>query len=221
MSSLFLPFARREQFLSAEELAGLRSYVLSSAEQFKPATVRRDGRERIDPEHRIAATLEDLGDLHTAIRARFAAALPDLMLDTGLTGTPPTSIELQIAAHGDGAFYGRHIDNAVGQSRAAVPTTPDRILSAVFYFYFEPKAFSGGALRLFGLGAERGEGGNSNFLDIEPAQNSLVAFHSWVSHEVRPVRCPSRQFRDYRFAVNCWYRRPRTANAAGEPGASP
>ena len=220
MSGLFLPIAQREQFLPADELEGLRSYVLASAARFKPATVRRDGRERIDEEHRIAATLEDFGELESTIRARFAEALPDLMEETGLTGAPPTNLELQIAAHGDGAFYGAHVDNAVGQSRAADPSKPDRTLSAVYYFHFEPKAFSGGQLRLFSLGGEPGAAGDLNFVDIEPIQNRLVVFHSWVQHEVLPVTCPSGEFRAYRFAINCWYRRFRGGTGDDAPGAS-
>ncbi len=219
MSALFLPVALREQFLAGEELETLRSHVLANEARFKSATVRRDGRERIDEEHRIAATLEDFGSLKPWIRARFASALPDLVTEIGVAGTPPANIELQIAAHGDGAFYGRHIDNSVGHSRAALPDEPDRILSAVYYFHFEPKAFSGGELRLYGLGrVEKGDA-EPGFMDIEPVQNSFVAFHSWVPHEVRRVSCPSGRFRDFRFAINCWYRRVKGASAGGERGA--
>lgn len=194
--------------------------MLANAERFKSATVRRDGRERIDKEHRIAATYEEFGSLKPWIRARFAEALPDLMKEVGVAGTPPASIELQIAAHGDGAFYGRHIDNSVGHSRAALADEPDRILSAVYYFHFEPKAFSGGELRLYGLGGAEDGPAEPGFIDIEPVQNSFVAFHSWVPHEVRPVSCPSGRFRDFRFAINCWYRRVRHASAAGAQGAA-
>jgi Rps23 Pro-64 3,4-dihydroxylase Tpa1-like proline 4-hydroxylase len=217
MTGLFLRIARREEFLPVEDLANLRSYVLANEDRFKSATVRRDGVERVDAEHRIAATLEDFGALKSIIRARFAAALPGLMAETGLGGSPPANLELQIAAHGDGAFYGRHIDNPVGRSRAAAPGQPDRILSAVYYFHCEPKAFSGGELRLFGLGGQPGDGNDPKFIDIEPVQNRLIVFHSWVPHEVRPVSCPSGRFRDYRFAINCWYRRERSASAGGAP----
>jgi Rps23 Pro-64 3,4-dihydroxylase Tpa1-like proline 4-hydroxylase len=56
---------------------------------------------------------------------------------------------------------------------------------------------------LFRLGTELG------FVDIEPVQNSLVAFHSWMRHEVRPVGIAGDRFRDNRFAINCWYQRRR------------
>ena len=79
--------------------------------------------------------------------------------------------------------------------------TQDRLLSAVYYFHREPKGFSGGQLRLHRFGSN-GEPGD--YVDIEPERNSLVVFPSWTTHEVRTVHCPTGQFADYRFAVNCW-----------------
>ena len=92
----------------------------------------------------------------------------------------------------------------------------DRIISAVYYFHCMPKGFSGGDLRLYRLGADPlGEGKEpGNHVDIEPVRNSMVAFPSWIMHEVRPVSCPSGDFRDYRFAVNCWDCRPLHDRAA-------
>jgi Rps23 Pro-64 3,4-dihydroxylase Tpa1-like proline 4-hydroxylase len=123
------------------------------------------------------------------------------MAKTGFRGAAPSILELELAAHGDGAFYHAHTDIAVGETRKKRSDKSDRVLSAVYYFYAEPKAFSGGELRLFQLGE------NPAFVELQPLQNSLVVFHSWVPHEVRPVSCPSGEFRDYRFAINCWYRR--------------
>lgn len=33
---------------------------------------------------------------------------------------------------------------------------------------------------------------------------ALTIFSSWLPHAVLPVTVPSRQFRDARFAINCW-----------------
>jgi Rps23 Pro-64 3,4-dihydroxylase Tpa1-like proline 4-hydroxylase len=54
-------------------------------------------------------------------------------------------------------------------------------------------------------------------IDLEPVRNSLVAFPSWVPHEVRPIAVPGGDFEGYRFALNCWYCRalaPVSADAA-------
>jgi Rps23 Pro-64 3,4-dihydroxylase Tpa1-like proline 4-hydroxylase len=45
------------------------------------------------------------------------------------------------------------------------------------------------------------------FVDIEPANDTLVFFPSWYPHEVLPVSCPSGRFEDSRFAINCWVHR--------------
>jgi Rps23 Pro-64 3,4-dihydroxylase Tpa1-like proline 4-hydroxylase len=66
-------------------------------------------------------------------------------------------------------------------------------------------AFSGGELRIHRLGAKPGDFGH----DIEPRQGRLVVFPSWWPHEVLKVRCPSGNFADSRFSVNCWIHRQR------------
>jgi SM-20-related protein len=76
------------------------------------------------------------------------------------------------------------------------------VLSGVYYFHAEPKAFTGGALRLYAIGGQ-----GERYVDIEPTHNSLLMFPSWAPHEVMPVRCPSRRFVDSRFAINCWVHR--------------
>ena len=50
-------------------------------------------------------------------------------------------LELELVAHGDGAFFGRHIDIFTG---ADANIGQQRILSAVYYFHTQPKGFSGG-----------------------------------------------------------------------------
>jgi Rps23 Pro-64 3,4-dihydroxylase Tpa1-like proline 4-hydroxylase len=81
-------------------------------------------------------------------------------------------------------------------------------LSGVYYFHARTNAFTGGALRLYPFAI----GSTNRFIDVEPVHNSFAAFPSCVMHEVMPVRCPSRQFRDARFSINCWVhvaRKPR------------
>jgi Rps23 Pro-64 3,4-dihydroxylase Tpa1-like proline 4-hydroxylase len=44
---------------------------------------------------------------------------------------------------------------------------------------------------------------------LEPRNNRLIAFPSFVPHEVRRVACPSGEFADSRFAINVWLSRAR------------
>jgi len=76
------------------------------------------------------------------------------MTSAGSCGPAPVSLELKLTAHGDGAYFRPHIDMSIGPDRQPLGATPgeDRLLSAVYYFYAEPKAFSGGQLRLYAFG---------------------------------------------------------------------
>jgi hypothetical protein len=203
MDELLLPYVQIRDFLPQPELEELLDYVLSHAHKFKPATVGNGDRSFLNTNVRVALTWGNLGPLNLSLQARFRDALPVIMERTGIPAPPPDRLEVGLAAHGDGAFYGAHIDLVIGDDASNPSSESERVVSAVFYFHAEPKRFSGGELRLFRLGTDGG------FVDIEPRQNSLIAFHSWMRHEVRPVAVPSREFRDYRFAVNCWYGRRR------------
>ena len=203
MDELLLPYVQIRDFLPQPELEELLDYVLSHPHRFRPATVGNGDLSILDTNVRVALTWGNLGPLEGPLEARFRDSLPSIMERTGISGPTPDQLEVGLAAHGDGAFYRSHIDLVIGDNSSNRTSESRRVVSAVFYFHAEPKRFSGGELRLFRLGSESG------FVDIEPLQNSLIAFHSWMRHEVRPVAVPSGEFRDYRFAINCWYGRRR------------
>ena len=76
-------------------------------------------------------------------------------------------------------------------------------MTMVYYFYRKPKAFTGGQLRLYGLGAHA----TNCISEIEPRFDRAVFFPSWFPHEVLPVHCNSGAFSDGRFAISCWVRK--------------
>ena len=206
------PHVQRFDFLTESEHQLLFDWVLSNRDRFSPAGVTKGviGSEiRLDPAQRIALTTRKLGPIADMLTERLLDALPQAMAGTGTGGPSPTSLELELAAHGHGAFYLPHLDIPVGAQRTPVSGTPgeDRVLSAVYYFHGRPKGFSGGQLRLYRFGADSDatRADPANYVDVKPVRNSLTAFPSWVRHEVRPVSCPSGEFREYRFALNCWY----------------
>lgn len=213
MHSPLLPYAQIPDFLAKDGLDSLLRWVLDNESIFTPATVFDPG-VVVDPAMRTSLTCYDFEPMETQLRQRFAKSLPTLMARIGAVGPQPSKIELQLAAYGDGAFYRPHTDIPIGDVRKERKPEKDRVISAVLYFHAEPKAFSGGELRLFRLGAEPANDSSDSFVELEPLHNSLVIFHSWMTHEVRPVRCPSRKFADSRFSVNCWFRR----NLAISPG---
>jgi Rps23 Pro-64 3,4-dihydroxylase Tpa1-like proline 4-hydroxylase len=201
---LMPPYVLLRDVFDEATVSGLLDYALSNEGHFTHTKVAHDG---VNPSIRTSLGLHDLGPYGELLKTKVQTLLPALIADLHLTPVEDPKIELELVAHGDGAFYKRHIDTRTGHD-------PDRkrirALSVVYYFHAQPKSFTGGALRLFGIGA----GEHSGFVDIEPARNSLLAFPSWAPHEVTVIDCPSKQFIHSRFAVNCWFwRRKQDASA--------
>lgn len=195
---LLPPHHQYEDFLDAETSRRLLEWVLSNAMRFEPSTV---GSDELDPRVRVSAKTASLGPWRRVFEDRIRSIAPDIFRRTGTASFPIKSIELEIAAHGDGAHFAKHRDVPIGGARSRDGSRgEDRVVSAVYYFHREPRRFSGGELRLYAFG----EADDRAHLDIAPLRNSLVVFPSWVVHEVRPVSCPGHSFAESRFAVNCW-----------------
>ncbi|WP_394729453.1 2OG-Fe(II) oxygenase [Altererythrobacter sp. GH1-8] len=142
------------------------------------------------------------GDL-SPIEADFSGRVDDVfehILDQlGIPPFEPSHYEIELVAHGDGAYYKHHIDTFTRHQRLSAQS--DRVVSCVYYFHTLPRTFEGGDLALFGIGATQ------PYCVIEPANNRMVAFPSFVMHEVKPVRCAKREFSNARFSLNCWIHR--------------
>jgi SM-20-related protein len=177
----------------------LVSYAISREPEFDPTMVSAGG-DRHDPSIRISSSLSEWPTMRNEVEARMRALFPALSGELRAAPFELTEIELELVQHGDGAFYGPHIDTRTGN---LANVASQRMLSAVYYFHHQPKAFSGGALRLYALAAPAGK--SPEFVDIEPENDMLLVFPSWVPHEVRKVSCPSGSFADSRFAINCWF----------------
>jgi SM-20-related protein len=191
-------------FLPPDDLAALLAFTLGSRERFIPSALAGG---IVDPERRLSERLPDLGPLRPLLESRLRELFPDILRRTGVRAFEPEYVELEIAAHGDGAHFHRHRDIPIGPGRAPLggdrSGTQDRLVSAVFYFHREPKAFSGGALRLYRIGGDIDLA--EDRVEVAPLSNSLLVFPSWAIHEVCRVDCPSGRFEDHRFAINAWF----------------
>lgn len=188
-----------EDFFGVDLVSRLILYAVENECHFRDSRVGDGANERVDHEVRISSVLRDFGHLKEEIKSRFLDILPETLVRLGMSPFELHSTELELAAHGNGAFYNTHIDTFTGKDHKSV-----RVLTAVYYFHAEPKVFQGGDLRLLPL---RYNAEESNHLDIEPVSDRLVLFPSWAPHRVMPVISDSAEFRDSRFAINCWYRK--------------
>jgi SM-20-related protein len=205
--SIMPPFRVLEDFLDAAEVERLLTYVAGCETAFAATQVGDKAAARLDPAVRVSSSTSDLGEFRPLLRTRLKGMAEALTAELKLSRFATARVELELVGHGDGAFYRRHIDTQTATQRSHI-----RVLSGVYYFNRQPRGFTGGALRLFAIGDP------DRFADIEPTHNSLVVFPSWAPHEVRPVSCPSGQFMDSRFAINCWlHARP---PGADEPAGS-
>ena len=192
------PYRCIRDFLTTDERNDILEFSIANEARFKSTEILRGGIGEINPQQRASVGLRDFSPAKDLLRARVTALCPKLIAELRVTSFVPAKVELELVAHGDGAFFRRHIDTVTGPVAKGRST---RMISAVYYFYTEPKAFAGGALQLYRFGRVESA---DDFIDIQPEQNALVAFPSWVAHEVLPITCPSGRFADSRFAVNCW-----------------
>jgi len=184
-------------WLGTEAVETLLQFAQSNEHRFVDTQVTHGEGDRVDPMRRVSKKLS-LGYFKSEVRGKITPLLPVMFERLGINPFEPSKIEVELVAHGDGAFFARHIDTiAHNEGRR-------RIISAVYYFHALPKAFSGGVLRLHSLAAS---GQQSTFVDIAPDYDTLVFFPSFFPHEVLPVKCVPGRFLDSRFAINIWIRR--------------
>lgn len=192
------PYRIVPDFLGNDMIKRLLEHVSARQDEFVPTAVwGNDGEAHIDPEIRVSRVLRDFGDLHDEVNARFRAVMSQAVADLRLNPFELHRCEIELVAHNDGAFFRRHLDTKTGTTE----NKSQRVLTGVLYFHSLPKGFSGGQIRLYSFMGE-------DFVDIEPERDRLVLFPAWAPHEVLPIACPSGEFSQSRFAINCWYRRP-------------
>ena len=190
------PYVLIESFLDPALHAELLTFVREAEPRFVDATVSTR-----DADYRRSKVLYEFPRFSTLFRERVAGLAPELMGRFGGTPFPVAEIECQMTAHHDGNYFRLHNDSGS-------PDTASRVLSYVYYFHNEPKAFTGGEFRLYGSRVENGVSHCGEPAgDIAPRNNSILFFPSHCHHEVLPVRCPSQAFAAGRFTINGWIRR--------------
>jgi hypothetical protein len=98
---------------------------------------------------------------------------------------------------------------AVGDAQVLpIEAKPGDVVSLVYHFHNQPKAFTGGGVRLFDGRMENGIARSSDtFRDLDIKENALVLFSSNAVSAGLPVRCQSQAFSDGLFAIRGTLRR--------------
>ena len=194
LAGRFLPHRILPDWLGETQAARLLAYGLAAEVRFTPTRLDDHGAGRLDAVVRRSSVLKDLGAFAGPLRRKALALQDGLETAFDMQHTAPNSTQIEMVAHGDGAFYRLHTDTYTGDEY-----TPGgrRRLTMVYYLHRKPCRFTGGRLRLFDRG-----GGQS--IEIEPTHDSLLVFPSSARHEVETISCPGGAFADGRFAVNIW-----------------
>lgn len=198
-AGLPLQFVTIPNFLTAEQHAEVVRIALANRARFVKSTVTTNA-EGYRKSEVLHAT--EFPALYEALKHEIMAALPSVFSGLQLAPFPVPHVEMQMTAHGDGAFFKVHDD-------AGSPETERRALTYVYYFQTRAaRGFTGGDLRIYHTNEQSPMRHDpTQFREIEPLDNSLVFFDSHLMHEVLPVSVPSGAFEDWRFTINGWLHR--------------
>lgn len=189
------PYALIDDFLSPTQLNELLRYSINKQPEFVPTT-----NSASDPNYRRSFYLAHFPEFSDLMLKLVRKITPQIISHLGINNFEIGQIEAQMTAHNHGNYYKIHNDNGS-------PDAINRILTYVYYYNREPKAFTGGELVIYDSKTEDGYlvAAKSHKV-IEPTNNTIVFFPSHCMHEVLPVSCPSEYFADSRFTINGWVR---------------
>ena len=177
----------------------LHQQILDYAVKQEPAFVG-SSTSTGDLDYRQSSVLHHFPQFSDIMQGEIHRAFADVVASLKINPFTITQVEAQLTAHNDGHYYKVHNDNGSED-------TATRVLTYVYYFYQDPKPFSGGALRIYDSRIQNNYYVQADSCqDVTPINNSIVFFPSYYMHEVLPIMCPSRQFADSRFTINGWVR---------------
>ena len=189
-------YAQIDNFLTPAEKNKLLKYVLAKESEFVSTSTSTNAED-----YRRSMVLHSFPEFSELMVNRIKAILPDVLKSLNISSFPLGEIEAQLTMHNDNNFYKLHNDSGS-------PDTASRFFTYVYYFYREPKAFSGGELQIYDSKIENNfYVADKTFRTVEPRNNSIVFFLSRYMHEVLRVSCPSKAFADSRFTINGWVRK--------------
>ena len=203
-----IPHLLFRDVLGPAAVDGLLHYVAARQADFRPAIVRdrKSGERRVNKDRRDCLALGDLGTARGPVASFVRAAAPGILAELQLGETAIEPHEFAICAYGDGGHFASHVDTNELTDRV-------RVVSCIYYFAATPRGFGGGELRLYGFPTLSGwPACAAPFVDIAPETDTLVAFPSWLRHQVLPVRLPGGDWRAHRFTINCWLHRSRSGD---------
>lgn len=194
------PFIQLKHCFGEETIDGLLQYVDKNKNAFKQAGIGTNG--TIDPNKRKTLYLENLGKFHGIFQKQIEKDYANVAKRFGISAFSPSRIEYKITNHSDNHFFNVHRDDGFPGNQS-----DQRVISFVFYFYLNPKHFTGGDLLFFDTDSSESRYRNYLFTRILCERNCLTYFPSKYFHCVDVVNQKSDNFLNGRFAVTGHIRR--------------
>jgi len=125
----------------------------------------------------------------------------DVLSELDMKDFDISKIEMQMTSSNNGDFFKVHPDADYKRGRGDVK---NRKLTFVYYYFTDPKPFTGGNLKIYEFSDDSRTTHNSlEFDTVVPENNMLIFFESDYWHEVEEVICePSLE--NSRFTINSW-----------------
>jgi len=189
------PYALIDDFLSPNQLNDLLRYSINKQPEFVPTTNSAG-----DANYRRSFYLMNFPEFSELMIKLVRKITPQIITHLDINNFAIGQIESQMTAHNHGNYYKIHNDNGS-------PDCASRVLTYVYYYYREPKPFTGGELVIYDSKIENGYSVAADSRKvIQPTNNTIIFFPSGCMHEVLPVSCPTEYFADSRFTINGWVR---------------
>ena len=194
-------FVAIDGVLEPDEHARLLDYAQRHEADFQTSGVMApDGTSHVDMQFRRSGTIFHAHEALKPLESRLRRLLPHVRRELGMPWFPAGRMELQLAVHQEGGFFGAHTDD--GRNEVA-----GRRITCVYYMHSTPRRFSGGELLIHDTEV-RNDGcpvRAGAHVAVEPTDNTAVFFPSSLLHEVVPVTRQTAAFEDSRFSVNVWF----------------
>ena len=191
------PMLLLDEFLVAAELNSLLGFALTREPDFtQTQVVGSKNTHHTDNGYRRSRVLYELDWYRDLFIKRITAFAPHVFRALAYPTFPIGKVETQLTSTRNGEFFRRHSDNGASSVRG-------RRITFVYFFYREPRPFSGGELRIYNTRRDS-EASEAAYTTIMPLQNQIIFFLSDYIHEIIPVQGVSDDFADSRFTVNGW-----------------
>jgi SM-20-related protein len=175
------------------QLTSLMEYVKESSDSFEVS--RTSSGVSTDRQSRFLASLTT--PIRSILEDKLRRYIEMYRSKLALMARDNLTFEFQLTTHNNGDYFLLHRDNGGHHI--------DRWLSFVYYFHWQPRAYTGGELLLYDTNfySDGAENIGELALSFDGPCNSLILFPSECYHEVRAVKSTG-LFIDGRFTINGW-----------------